>query len=229
MRKNIAALALIAALPAAGFAADVKAPTELLAPGVRVVDSTTLAADRNLYSGLDPLTWDQSVNVVVEIPAGTSAKWEVSRPDGLLKWEIKDGKPRIIKYLGYPVNYAAVPKTALPKEQGGDGDSIDLLLIGPPLPRGTVAAGKLIGLLRLVDGGEQDDKLVAVMPDVALSDVASIEEMDKKYPGVTTIIETWFTGYKGPGKVVSKGWGGPKEARERLDAAIKAYKDAGGK
>ncbi len=57
-----------------------------------------------------------AVNVVIEIPAGTDAKWEVTKPDGTLAWQIKDGKPRVVQYLGYPGNYGMVPRTLLPKD-----------------------------------------------------------------------------------------------------------------
>ncbi|MCA9215002.1 MAG: ADP-ribosylglycohydrolase family protein, partial [Planctomycetales bacterium] len=45
------------------------------------------------------------VNIVVEIPAGTNAKWEVDKQTGRLEWDIRDGKPRVVKYLPYPGNY----------------------------------------------------------------------------------------------------------------------------
>ena len=43
----------------------------------------------------------------------------------------------------------------MPKEDGGDGDPLDVIVLGPTIPRGTVVA-KLIGILRLLDNGEQD-------------------------------------------------------------------------
>ena len=66
---------------------------------------------------------DGTVKAIVEIPAGTSAKWEISKDDPhAVYWELKKGAPRIVDYLGYPGNYGAIPGTALPKELGGDGD-----------------------------------------------------------------------------------------------------------
>ena len=47
----------------------------------------------------------------------------------LIKLEFKNGKPRIINYIGYPVNYGFIPKTLLPTSEGGDGDQLDILVL----------------------------------------------------------------------------------------------------
>lgn len=171
---------------------------------------------------------DGSVHVVVEIPAGTDAKWEVTKPDGKLAWQIKDGKPRVVQYLGYPGNYGMVPRTILPKELGGDGDPLDVLVLGPALRRGTVAKVRIIGVLELLDGGEQDDKLLGVLPGTPLGDLASLAELDTQFPGVTSIVQTWFENYKGKdeagqARMVAKGFAGKARADEILEAAIAAY------
>ena len=76
---------------------------------------------------------------IVEIPAGACEKWEV-KLDGVMRWDMKDGKPRHVKYLGYPCNYGMVPRTMLGKELGGDGDPLDVLMLGPAVPRGVPRA-----------------------------------------------------------------------------------------
>ena len=58
------------------------------------------------------------------------------------------GTPRIINYGNYPVNYGMIPKTVLPINLGGDGDPLDAIVLGNPLPRGTVLKAKIIGLLK---------------------------------------------------------------------------------
>jgi len=55
----------------------------------------------------------------------------VKKPDGIMKWAFEDGKPRVIKYLAYPGNYGMIPRTLLPKELGGDGDPLDIIMLGP--------------------------------------------------------------------------------------------------
>jgi len=194
---------------------------ELQAP-----DAYTLIANRHLVNGIEARANDGTINVVIEIPAGTTAKWEVSKADGSLRWEFKKGKPRIVKYLPYPGNYGMVPRTILPKELGGDGDPLDVLVLGPAVGRGSVVRARVVGVLKLLDGGEQDDKLVAVLEGTAMADVADMVELEAKFHGVSTIIETWFSNYKGPGEMESLGFAGPDVAQSILNSAIAAYDTA---
>ena len=203
---------------------DVKGQVGNIAPGLKATDRYTLVGEKNLLTGYQPKSPDGDINVVVEIPTGTVEKWEVTKPEGSLKWEFKKGKPRIVKYLGYPGNYGMIPRTLLPKELGGDGDPLDVIVLGPAVPRGSVVEAKLIGVLKLLDGGEQDDKLIAVLANTALYEAGNLKELKEKFGGVTTIVETWFTNYKGPGELVSKGYGDVEEARKILDTAIKSFK-----
>ncbi|MGH7149636.1 MAG: inorganic diphosphatase, partial [Planctomycetota bacterium] len=106
-----------------------------IAPGARLLDEKTIEGERNFLSGWEARTESGGVRAVVEIPAGRLDKWEVKNEDGLLHWDLKDGKPRVVKYLGYPVNYGMVPRTVLSKERGGDGDPLDILVLGASLPR----------------------------------------------------------------------------------------------
>ena len=59
----------------------------------------------NLLSDIRPTHDDGDVNAVIEIPAGTLEKWELNKSTGRAELELIDGKPRIIKYLGYPGNH----------------------------------------------------------------------------------------------------------------------------
>ena len=65
-----------------------------------IPDPYTLEGERSFLDGYEPRNVDCSVNVVVEIPTGTTEEWEVSKPEGQLKWEFREGKPRVVKYLG---------------------------------------------------------------------------------------------------------------------------------
>lgn len=187
------------------------------------VDAYRLTSPKSLLAGYPATSERGALNVVVEIPTGTNAKWEVDKQTGDLTWEIKDGEPRVVRYLGYPGNYGMVPRTLLPEDAGGDGDPLDVLVLGPAVARGSVVEARLIGVLRLLDGGEQDDKLLAVMIGSPLGAVISLAELEARFAGVTTIIETWFTSYKGPGETVSQGFGEADEAQRVLDTAIAAY------
>jgi inorganic pyrophosphatase len=190
---------------------------------VDIVNSKPVFGKYHFIHGYDPLLTNDTVQVIIEIPAGTNQKWEVNKSDGNIQWEIKDGKHRIVQYLGYPGNYGMVPRTLLSYVNGGDGDPLDVLVLGPPLERGSVVSAKLIGVLNLSDSGEQDDKLIAVMKDTPFYDLGSVQGMRKKFPGVLPIIETWFESYKGPGEVTSSGYSGALDARVILDNAIETY------
>ena len=192
-----------------------------LAPGFALEGLTVVNLrdrDFDFYRDIRPVNADGTVNQVVEIPAGTNDKFEVDEATGKMSWELKNGVPRVIAYLGYPGNYGMVPRTI-----SGDGDSLDILTIGHFEERGKVMRVKVIGVLRLIDGGEIDDKLIAVLPNEELGDVDSLAELDARFAGITTIIETWFVNYKGPGALQSGGFGDADEAWAVLQAAMAAY------
>jgi inorganic pyrophosphatase len=191
-------------------------------------DATTLVGNQSFLDGYPARHADETVHVVVEIPAGTTDKWEVDKADGAMRWEIKNGAPRVVRYLGYPGNYGMIPRTLLPKELGGDGDPLDVIVLGPAVPRGAVVRARVIGVLELLDGGEQDDKLLAVQEGSALAECADLADLDARFPGVTTIVETWFANYKGPGEIETGGFADRTRALEILAAAAAAFEARGG-
>ena len=169
---------------------------------------------------------DGTINAVIEIPAGTNEKWEVSKKTGRPAPEYKNGKPRIVKYLGYPGNYGMIPQTLLSEKFGGDGDPLDILVIGGPLKRNDVVPVKLIGVLKFLDDGEQDDKLIAVLPGTALDQADSLDDLLTRFPGALKIIRIWFENYKGPGKMVFQGTGSRQEAEYILNNAVGNYRES---
>ncbi|MEZ4685751.1 MAG: inorganic diphosphatase [Bacteroidia bacterium] len=181
---------------------------------------------KDLYHSYPAFNPDSSINAIVEIPAGTNQKWQVSKSTGQLEWEQENGKNRVVNYLPYPGNYGMIPQTLLPKEEGGDGDPLDVLLLGPALPAGVPVRIKLIGLLRLRDRGEVDDKLIGVFDDSPMADLGSIDSLNSRYPGAAMIVETWFSNYKGPGKIESLGYQGTEEAMQMLKKAALSYQKA---
>ncbi|MDB4533527.1 inorganic diphosphatase [Vicingaceae bacterium] len=188
------------------------------------IDEYTIIGKKNYLTGYAPIDSLGNVNVVIEIPTGTTAKWEVEKPSGNLKWEFVDGAPREIKYLGYPGNYGMIPRTLLPKELGGDGDPLDVLVLGSAVERGSVLKTKIIGMLKLLDRGEQDDKLIAVVEGSPFFNINSLEELDSNFDGSTIIIQTFFSNYKGPGKMKPLGWENEIESKKILDFSIEEFK-----
>mgnify|MGYP001278466858 CR=1 FL=1 len=194
MKKTpLAALSLALVLAAAAFA------PALAAQGVTPYVSV-LKGEANFLTDYDPVNLDGTVNAVIEIPAGTTAKYETTKDTGMLELEQKNGKPRFVQYLGYPCNYGLIPRSMLPKSKGGDGDPLDVCVLGPTVPIGSVVKARPIGILTLLDNGEIDDKVILVMQSGPFAKVSSLADLDRKFPGVTTILQTWFTSYKGYGK-----------------------------
>jgi inorganic pyrophosphatase len=194
-----------------------------VAEGVVFRDAYTLVGPRNFMSGYDAIVRESTVHAVIEIPAGCTDKWEVKTEDGLLHWDFKNGKPRKVSYLGYPCNYGMVPRTILGEERGGDGDPLDILVLGAALPRGSVIEARVIGLFQMRDAGELDVKLVAVREDTPFASVRDVTQLEAQFPGASTIIETWFAHYKGPGVIETAGFGGVARALEILRGAVQDY------
>ena len=206
--------------------AQTSAPPTSNDKGISQVNERTVAADKHFIRDYDSRPKPGLVNVIIEIPAGTNAKWEVDKQDGKLKWQIRNGKPRVVKYLSYPGNYGMVPRTLLPKHQGGDGDPLDVLVLGSARPRGSVVAARIIGVLKFHDKGEQDDKLIAVIPGSELGRVHNFAQLKNQFNGALEIIELWFSNYKGAGVMEPKGMRGVAEANAILNSAITAFEAA---
>ena len=178
----------------------------------------------NILTNITPYTEDGYVNAFIEIPAGTIDKLELNKSSGKLEWESVNGTPRKVNYLGYPGNYGMIPSTLLSKDSGGDGDPLDILVLGPATQRESIVKCKIIGVLYLSDQGERDDKLIAISQDSPMKDIHDMNQLEANYNGVLDIVEIWFKNYKARGFIKSKGYGGKTEALEILNDAIEQYK-----
>jgi inorganic pyrophosphatase len=216
--KRILAIACAFLLAgAAGLSSQ--AQIEPLAAGLSYKDATTIQAPVDFVRAYEAVNADGSANAVIEIPAGSIQKWEVSAKTGVLAWEIKNGKPRLIDYSAYPANYGMIAKTL-----ANDGDTLDVLVLGPMIPRGTVVKARVIGIMKFDDSGKRDDKLIAVVDNTNFASITDIAELDAKYPGVTEILDTWFYNYKGPGQMIFKGFGDAAQGKASLAEAAKSFK-----
>jgi inorganic pyrophosphatase len=182
---------------------------------------------RNLLTNHMARNQDGTINVVVEIPSGTSEKWEVSEDGKSLVRDFTGDKPRTIDYLAYPANYGLIPRTLLAKERGGDGGALDVIVLGPAVPRGSTVRARAIGVIRIIDRLEQDDKVLAVMDGPTLKNVNDLESLDKRYPGASDIVTTWFSNAYGKrSKVSLQGAGSRGQALSVIDFAIESYKQS---
>ncbi len=190
---------------------------------VRQLDSLTLEGPRSWLDGWPARIDGGLIHVVVEIPTGSADKWEVSKPDGKMRWEVVKGQPRVVQYLGYPGNYGMVPRTLLDTASGGDGDPLDVLVLGPPHNRGAVLQVRPIGVLRLLDRGERDDKVLAVDPQGPFAAITDLDGLEQRFPGVRLIVQTFFSSYKGAGKMKSGGWAPAAAAWKLIDLASVSF------
>ena len=187
-----------------------------------------LKSEKNLITAMSAKNRDGSINVLVEIPSGTNGKWEVNKETGNLDWEFKKGVPRVVQYLPYPANYGMIPQTLSTEEIGGDGNPLDVLLLGEAVPRGAYVKGKLIGVMYMKDHGETDDKLLAVAEGSPFENINTVSELKEQFPGTLEILQTWFVNYKGIGEDMKvNGFAGKKEADKVLNEAVKGYKKYG--
>jgi inorganic pyrophosphatase len=154
--------------------------------------------------------------ILVEIPTGTRQKWEVNHKSGNLEWEFKNGAPRKVKFLGYPGNYGFIPQTL-----SGDGDALDIIVLSESAKRGDVLEVKVIGMLKFIDKGESDNKVIAISNEGVFKKIDTLKEMLLKEPNVIPIIRGWFEGYKGSGKLVFMGY----ENREKTISYIEKSHD----
>lgn len=177
----------------------------------------------HLVNGIDYKNADGTYNMVIEIPAGTNQKWQTDAESGKLYHEHVDGSPRIIDFVSYPFNYGFIPQTYLNKAKGGDGDPIDVVLISPVIERGIVQPLKIIGALKFVERGEDDTKLVGILPQGPFQGVSDLSELLMHYPGALEIIRFWFEGYKGPGSLFFQGYADKNEAQEMIHFAYQEW------
>lgn len=151
---------------------------------------------------------DQHVNVVVEIPAGSNHKIEYDPEVGFINDREPDGSTRIIRFLPYPGNYGFIPGTLMDSIRGGDGDPLDVLVIGESAPTGSLIPVKPIGALLLRDRGEIDTKIIAIPADAAQQILPAKDFLDFaiNYDAARQIIEQWFLNYKGAGATEMIRW-----------------------
>lgn len=169
---------------------------------------------------------ENNVNCIIEIPAGTSKKIELNKISKKFAVDLRDGKERIIEYLPYPGNYGFIASTYSNPEEGGDGDALDVLVLCESLKTGTILETKPIAVLKLLDAGESDYKIICIPADEKLRTVSAetFDEFSKKYPNALQLIETWFSSYDHADPVIIEGWGNEKEALaeiQKLSVPIK--------
>jgi len=154
-------------------------------------------------------------HVVIEVPMHGRVKYELDKPSDLLHVD------RILfSSVIYPQNYDFIPRTYCE-----DHDPLDALVFSSePFQSLALVRARAIGLLRLDDQSERDDKVIAIHAD------------DPTYAGTTAMAElpahlfrqirAFFTDYKVlEGKpVVVEEFQDPAAAERSLDRSIALYR-----
>lgn len=106
----------------------------------------------NLLHDIAPGT-KEVMNMIVEIPRGSKNKYEIDKETGLIALDRVNHTAQ-----DYPFEYGFVPQTLW-----DDGDALDVILLTTnPLAPGILARVRPVGLMEMIDGGESDDKIIAV-------------------------------------------------------------------
>ncbi len=122
---------------------------------------------------------------VVEIPLGSSNKYELDKTSGLLRLD------RVLhSAVFYPANYGFIPKTL-----ADDGDPLDVLILGAePVYPLTLITARPIGLMTMMDQNELDYKVIAVgVNDPEYNTYHDVHELPKHR---VAVIRRFFEDYK---------------------------------
>ncbi|MFJ9212938.1 inorganic diphosphatase [Streptomyces sp. NPDC102264] len=221
---------------AAMFAAPV---TAVLAVGAVTASGATTASNAATHSSaaadcwpsapggyVHPLAFPQPAakdipkdgfNVVVEIPQDSITKYEIDPETGQFVVNRFMSMP-----VAYPANYGSVPQSV-----GGDGDPLDgLVLTREPLKSGAVINVRAIGVLKMVDDGEADEKIISVPVDDVdptyseVKDIKDLPSMERQR------IEAFFEVYKQLGstkKVELNGYDNASKATRLVKDSVNNY------
>jgi inorganic pyrophosphatase len=151
---------------------------------------------------------------VIEIPKGSSCKYELDKKTGLLRLD------RVLyTATHYPANYGFIPRT-----YADDGDPLDVLVLcSEQIFPMTLVEVYPIGAMRMIDGGKLDDKIIAIpLSDPTYRDIRSIDELPRH---IFDEIMHFFTVYKQleHKQTAVKELYDSKDAVERVRQAIADY------
>ena len=159
----------------------------------------------------------EEVVLAVEIPAGSFTKYEINE-EGLVYVDRFQSMPVV-----YPANYGSMPRTL-----AGDGDPLDaLVLTREPLHPGVLITFRPIGVLRMKDDGEGDEKIIGVPTDKIDPTYAAIRDLGELPLIERQRIEAFFRIYKdlpaGRNPVELSGFGDATEARALIMQSLRRF------
>ena len=151
---------------------------------------------------------------LVEIPKSSKVKYELDKETGLLKVD------RVLySSIHYPANYGFIPRTL-----GDDGDPLDVLvLMQEPVYPLSLLTVRPIGMMHMVDDGENDEKIICVpLEDPEYRSYQSYDELPRHR---LDELKSFFEDYKKleDKEVNVEDFAGAKEAMEAVGHAMELY------
>jgi inorganic pyrophosphatase len=134
---------------------------------------------------VDPLSIADYVPVIIEIPAGSKNKYELQKELGILRLD------RVLhSAVHYPANYGFIPRSFC-----DDGDPLDVLVLGQePIDPLTMVDVRPVGMMRMLDSGKTDDKILAV--NVSDPEFTHVYRLGDVTPHRISEIARFFIDYK---------------------------------
>ncbi len=169
----------------------------------------------NLLHDIAPGTADE-MNVVIEIPKGSKNKYEIDKETGIIALDRVNHTAQ-----AYPFDYGFVPQTLW-----DDGDALDVVVLTTEaLFPGILLQARPVGIMHMIDGGEADEKIIAVpVGDPRFDIVTDLKDVN---PHTLKEISHFFATYKQlQKKVVEVGeFEDASVAKEAFARSVKLYKD----
>jgi inorganic pyrophosphatase len=127
----------------------------------------------------------ERVNAIIEIPKESKGKYELHKETGLLMLD-----RALFSAVHYPANYGFIPRTYC-----DDHDPLDILVLTSlTLPHLCLVDATVIGVMRMVDQGEADDKIIAVATyDESVNHMKDVADLP---PHTEKQIRRFFMDYK---------------------------------
>ncbi|MEK7628322.1 MAG: inorganic diphosphatase [Patescibacteria group bacterium] len=156
----------------------------------------------------------EEFNVVIEIPKGSSNKYEIDKETGMIKFDRAN-----YSAAPFPVEYGFAPQTLWE-----DGDALDVMVLATfPIPSGILVPVRPVALMEMIDTGESDYKIIAVpIKDKRWDDTQDLADLNKHN---LKEYKHFFETYKQlKGDVVTvKGFKGKKEAIAAIKKSVLLY------
>lgn len=159
---------------------------------------------------------EEIVNVLIEINSMTLNKYELITETGHLKLD-RVGYASLV----YPFAYGALPMT-----WDQDGDMLDIEIVGvtEPLVPGSLVEARVIGIMKFSDGGEVDDKVIAVLNDDKRMDhIKSYTDLGEHFIKESSYYWEHYKDLKKPGSCKVEGFFDTAEAMKIIDECVKRY------